>query len=80
MVESVTPSREEVEDGSMLSACGIDSNSVGITILLVTHEPDIAEFASRIIVVKDGRIKTDRQQQPADARAAADAADKEMLS
>jgi putative ABC transport system ATP-binding protein len=31
----------------------------GITLVLVTHEPDIAEYASRVIVFKDGRIKTD---------------------
>jgi len=55
-------------------------SELGITILVVTHEPDIAEFASRVIVVKDGRIQTDRQQQPADARAAADAAAQELPS
>ena len=31
----------------------------GITIILVTHEADIAEFGSRIIKMKDGRILTD---------------------
>lgn len=31
----------------------------GITIALVTHEPDIAQYARRIIVFKDGRIKND---------------------
>ncbi len=32
----------------------------GITLVLVTHEPDIAEYADRIIVFKDGKIKSDR--------------------
>ncbi len=36
----------------------------GITIILVTHEPDIAEYASRVIVVKDGKIQSDSRQQP----------------
>jgi putative ABC transport system ATP-binding protein len=33
----------------------------GITIALVTHEPDIAQFANRVIVFKDGRISRDYQ-------------------
>jgi putative ABC transport system ATP-binding protein len=36
----------------------------GITIVLVTHEPDIAEFASRVIVMRDGRVLSDRTQEP----------------
>lgn len=36
-------------------------NEKGITVLLVTHEPDIAEFARRQIIFKDGKVKTDRQ-------------------
>jgi len=33
----------------------------GITLVLVTHEPDIAEYAQRVVVFKDGRIKKDYQ-------------------
>ncbi len=32
----------------------------GITIVLVTHEPDIAAYAKRIIVMRDGRIVRDQ--------------------
>jgi len=32
----------------------------GNSIILVTHEPDIAEYADRIIVFKDGIIIEDR--------------------
>jgi putative ABC transport system ATP-binding protein len=28
-------------------------------VVLVTHEPDIAEYASRVIVMKDGRVRSD---------------------
>ena len=31
----------------------------GITLVLVTHEPDVAAFSSRIIFMKDGRVARD---------------------
>ena len=31
----------------------------GMTILLVTHEPDVAQYAERIVQVHDGRIRRD---------------------
>src|SRR5256714_2102247 len=33
----------------------------GITLVLVTHEPDIADYAQRVVVFKDGKIKKDYQ-------------------
>jgi len=36
----------------------------GITIILVTHEPDIARYASRVILMKDGKSLSDRSQTP----------------
>jgi len=35
-------------------------NRKGMTILMVTHEPDIARYCRREIVMRDGRIVTDR--------------------
>jgi putative ABC transport system ATP-binding protein len=35
-------------------------NAEGLTILLVTHEPDIAEYGTRIVSFRDGRVRSDR--------------------
>ncbi|EAX46693.1 ABC transporter related [Thermosinus carboxydivorans Nor1] len=37
-------------------------NSCGRTIILVTHEPDIAAYARRVIHVRDGRIVRDTER------------------
>ena len=39
----------------------------GITVILVTHEQEIAAHASREIVIKDGRIQADRRREAAAA-------------
>ena len=40
----------------------------GITLVLVTHEMDIAQYAQRVVVFKDGKIKRDYQiEEPRDA-------------
>lgn len=36
-------------------------NSQGHTIIMITHEPDIAEHAKRIIQIKDGKIISDHK-------------------
>jgi putative ABC transport system ATP-binding protein len=53
-------SRTSVEVMSLLQELG----KSGITVLLVTHEADIARYASRVIMVKDGLVLFDRFQEP----------------
>ncbi|HEY8378456.1 MAG TPA: hypothetical protein VIK91_18295, partial [Nannocystis sp.] len=47
----------------------------GITIVLVTHEPDIAGFTGRVVTMRDGKILSDRTQTPQSAAAALQADD-----
>jgi putative ABC transport system ATP-binding protein len=45
------------------------NRSHGITIVLVTHEPDIAQHAGRILFLRDGQLSSDdRVAQPRQAR------------
>ena len=39
-------------------------NAVGITIIMVTHELDVARFTKRRIVLRDGKILTDEAVEP----------------
>jgi putative ABC transport system ATP-binding protein len=49
-------------------------NRQGLTIVLVTHEPDIAAYASRHLVFRDGRLRSDEAvASPRDAATALDA-------
>jgi putative ABC transport system ATP-binding protein len=57
--------------GALDSRTSVDVMSIfqglwhaGITVVLVTHEPDIALFASRVVQMKDGRILSDVRQEP----------------
>ncbi len=45
--------------------------SSGITVVLVTHEPDIATYAARVVTMKDGKVLSDRRQEPERAVTAA---------
>jgi len=49
-------------------------NDQGITIVLVTHEPEVAQYAKRVVEVRDGRIVRDHPV-PDRRRAADDLAD-----
>jgi putative ABC transport system ATP-binding protein len=47
-------------------------NAEGLTILMVTHEPDIARFTRRIVTLRDGLIRADKTIQPNRAKQALD--------
>jgi len=64
-------SRTSVEIMALFQELG----RTGITLLLVTHEPDIANYASRVVVMRDGLVQSDRRQIPRVADVAAAAAE-----
>ena len=37
-----------------------DLHRQGQTVIMVTHEPDIAEHAGRVVTLRDGRVESDR--------------------
>ncbi len=57
--------------GNLDSATSIEVMAVfqqlrtaGITVVLVTHEPDIARYAARVVTMRDGKVKWDERQTP----------------
>ncbi|MBM3568910.1 MAG: ATP-binding cassette domain-containing protein, partial [Alphaproteobacteria bacterium] len=44
-----------------------DLNRQGMTVVVVTHEPDVARFARRLLRFRDGKLVADQAQEPADA-------------
>jgi putative ABC transport system ATP-binding protein len=60
-------SRTSLEIMGLLQAL----NRQGMTVVLVTHEPDVARFAARILRFRDGRVVEDHANaSPEDAQAA----------
>ena len=53
-------SRTSVEIMALFQELG----RAGITVLLVTHEADIARYAGRILTMRDGRIVSDERRTP----------------
>jgi putative ABC transport system ATP-binding protein len=57
-------SRTSIEVMALLQELG----RTGITVVLVTHEPDIAEYAARVIVMRDGEVRSDERHAQVAAR------------
>ncbi len=55
-------------------------NRGGMTVVLVTHERDIAAFASRLLAFRDGKLTSDSRHAPDDAAAALVAREREMAA
>jgi putative ABC transport system ATP-binding protein len=53
-------------------------NREGMTVLVVTHEQDVADFASRVVRFRDGKVLSDTRQEPRLAAGALAALDREL--
>jgi putative ABC transport system ATP-binding protein len=59
-------SRTSVEVMALFQELG----RAGITVVLVTHEQDIAQYAARVVVMRDGLVRSDTRQEQRRAEAA----------
>jgi putative ABC transport system ATP-binding protein len=52
-----------LDSQTSLEVMGIfqELNEGGLTVLIVTHEPDIAQHAKRVVIFKDGHVVDDRR-------------------
>ncbi len=53
----------DTKTGQQIMELLIELNNEGKTIIMVTHEPEIAAYAKRIIVLRDGIITEDRRRE-----------------
>jgi putative ABC transport system ATP-binding protein len=42
-------------------------NREGVTVVIVTHDPEVARHARRVVRFRDGRVVSDNRQEPASA-------------
>ena len=62
--QRVSIARALMKSGETVLEILQDLHREGHTIIMVTHDPNIAATASRVIEIKDGRIIKDERQQP----------------
>ena len=60
LADEPTGNLDSQTSGEVMGIMQTLNEQQGITIILVTHEPDIAQYAKRVIVFKDGQVIEDR--------------------
>ena len=65
----------ELAAGAEIMALLRELHAEGLTVVLVTHEPDIAAYARRVILLRDGLVVEDHRQEPVTAVAPPSAPD-----
>ena len=57
----------DTESGAEVLRLFSDLNRAGRTVVLITHEADVADHAKRVVVLRDGRMVGDERRAPAAA-------------
>lgn len=68
LADEPTGNLDSVTSDELMALFSNLGRSDGVTIVLVTHEPDVARYARRLVHFRDGRVLDDRPQ-PAGANA-----------
>ncbi len=61
LADEITGELDSLTAETVLGALTTVHRSTGTTIVLVTHDPTVADRADRIVVLRDGRIDSDRR-------------------
>lgn len=59
LADEPTGNLDSVTSTEVMNALNDLNHNMGITIVLVTHEGDIAKYARRVVVLKDGEVLSD---------------------
>ena len=59
LADEPTGNLDSATSGDVMKVLCDLNHKTGITIVLVTHETDIARYARRVIVLKDGKVLSD---------------------
>ena len=64
LADEPTGNLDSVTSTEVMNALNDLNHNMGITIVLVTHESDIAKHARRVVVLKDGEVLSDTPPNP----------------
>jgi putative ABC transport system ATP-binding protein len=70
----------DTRSGLEIMAIFQDLNRSGVTVVMVTHEAEVARYADRQISFRDGRLVSDQTQRPDDASATVAILDREATA
>ena len=63
LADEPTGNLDSATSTDVMNALSDLNHNMGITIVLVTHETDIARYARRVVVLKDGKVLSDTSSQ-----------------